>query len=364
MSSRVLISGYYGYNNIGDEAILKGLIDSLNPYDLDITVLSKNPIWTEKKYNVKSKDRSNLFTIIKEIKKCDVLLSGGGSLLQDITSSKSIIYYLMILFMAILMGKKTAIYSQGIGPINGKFNRRFAKFILNRVGYINVRDKLSYDYLRKLGIKRNILVTTDTVFGIEKPSLEEGKKITNTYSIKKKKKIGVTIINWKDNGARTISESEIMLRTLLLERDDIEIYLIPFYYHVDLEILKEIYLRLKDDFQNIHLVEEYLHVDGYLSLVGNMDLYLSMRLHGLIFATLMGAYPIGISYDPKIDGFMKELGRNENFYVNNFSGRKVANEIITSLDDIEILREKTSEYVKHFKELSIKSANSLFEYIR
>ncbi len=364
MPVKVLLSGYYGYNNIGDEAILKGLIDSLQVYDVKLKVLSKNPEWTTKKYSVESADRSNLWQVLKEIKNCDVLLSGGGSLLQDVTSSKSIIYYLMILLFGIIFGKKTIIYSQGIGPIKGKFNRKFTKFVLNRVDYINVRDNNSHDYLRKIGIKKDITVTTDTVFGINKPSLKEGQGIIDNYSKRDSKKLGVTIINWKDLGDRTVEESVKLLKIILEEKPDVDIFLIPFYYHVDLDILTKIYNRLKDDFENIYLVDKYLHVDGYLSLVGNMDIYLSMRLHGLIFATLMGAYPIGISYDPKIDGFMKELNRNQNFYVEDFDGEKVANEILYSLEDIERLNDKLNSDVEYFRNIAKESAENLYEFIR
>lgn len=364
MPIKVLLSGYYGYNNIGDEAILKGLIDSLQTYNLKLKVLSKNPEWTTKKYSVDSANRSNIFQILKEIKNCDVLLSGGGSLLQDVTSSKSIIYYLMILFMAIIMGKKTIIYSQGIGPIKGRFNRRLTKFILNRVDYINVRDNNSYDYLRKIGINKDIIVTTDTVFGINKPSLKEGLGIVENYSKRDSKKLGVTIINWKDCGERTIEESVKLLKIILEEKADVDVFLIPFYYHVDLDILTKIYDRLKDDYKNIYLVDKYLHVDGYLSLVGNMDIYISMRLHGLIFATLMGAYPIGISYDPKIDGFMKELGRNQSYYVEDFEGEKVANEILISLVSIDKLNKKLQQDVEHLRKIAKDSAENLYEFIR
>ena len=117
---KILISGYYGFNNIGDESILKAVIDNL--YEkldgIEVTVLSRDPGSTAEKYGVRSKNRKSAMAILSEIKRCDLLISGGGSLLQDVTSGRSIIYYLMIIKAALVMGKKVFIYSQGIGPIN------------------------------------------------------------------------------------------------------------------------------------------------------------------------------------------------------------------------------------------------------
>ena len=115
----ILISGYYGFNNIGDESILRTVIDNLREKlpDVDITVLSQSPAQTSEKYGVKAARRMSLWDILRSVWRCDLLLSGGGSLLQDATSGRSILYYLFILRLAQLLHKQTFIYSQGIGRI-------------------------------------------------------------------------------------------------------------------------------------------------------------------------------------------------------------------------------------------------------
>ncbi|MEG2198991.1 MAG: polysaccharide pyruvyl transferase family protein, partial [Anaerovorax sp.] len=82
---KILISGYYGFNNIGDESILRAVVDNLKNKleDVTITVLSQNPKSTAEKYEVHSVDRKSIWGILKSVKKCDLLVSGGGSLLQD-----------------------------------------------------------------------------------------------------------------------------------------------------------------------------------------------------------------------------------------------------------------------------------------
>lgn len=104
----ILISGYYGFDNIGDESILRTLITSLREKipDCRLTVLSHNPASTREKYGVEAVERMSPGAILRAVRRCDMLISGGGSLLQDVTSSKSIHYYLFIIRLAKLLGKK------------------------------------------------------------------------------------------------------------------------------------------------------------------------------------------------------------------------------------------------------------------
>ncbi|MDR0424568.1 MAG: polysaccharide pyruvyl transferase family protein, partial [Clostridiales Family XIII bacterium] len=85
---RILISGYYGFNNIGDESILTAVVDSLRAKlpDIEITVLSQNPANTSEKHSVRAADRKSPAAIMGAVRRCDLLISGGGSLLQDVTS--------------------------------------------------------------------------------------------------------------------------------------------------------------------------------------------------------------------------------------------------------------------------------------
>ena len=168
----ILISGYYGFNNIGDESILRTVIDNLREKlpDVEITVLSQSPARTAEKYAVKAAQRMNLWDIFRSVWRCDMLLSGGGSLLQDATSSRSILYYLFILRLAQLLGKRTFIYSQGIGPINAPRNRRLTASVLRRADGIVVRDSKSRDLLLELGVPDLLIhVTADPVIRVKAP---------------------------------------------------------------------------------------------------------------------------------------------------------------------------------------------------
>ncbi|NLL81384.1 MAG: polysaccharide pyruvyl transferase CsaB, partial [Tissierellia bacterium] len=131
----ILMSGYYGFDNSGDDAILKAIVKDLREIDkdLDITVLSNNPKKTEDMYPVKAVNRFNFRDVVFSIKKCSLFISGGGSLLQDVTSTRSLLYYLTVMSLAKIMNKKVMVYANGIGPINKKTNRMITKKVLNKV---------------------------------------------------------------------------------------------------------------------------------------------------------------------------------------------------------------------------------------
>ena len=115
MTKKICISGYYGFDNFGDETILKVLTEQLKKFEKssEITVFSSNPLKTENLYNVKSVYSFDLLSVVKELLRCNYLISGGGSLLQDVTSNKSLIYYLGVIAVALFFRKKVIIFAQG-----------------------------------------------------------------------------------------------------------------------------------------------------------------------------------------------------------------------------------------------------------
>ena len=162
----LLISGYYCFNNLGDEFILISIISELHlkNKDISITVLSANPAKTASLYKVNSINRWNPYKIIKEITRSQVIVLGGGGLFQDMTSSLSLYYYLLVMFLAKLFSKKLFVYSVNINEL-AYFNRLLASFMLKKADMITVREKRSLQVLEKLGINpQKAELTADPVF--------------------------------------------------------------------------------------------------------------------------------------------------------------------------------------------------------
>ena len=307
---RVLISGYYGFNNIGDESILRTVLLNLreNFDDLDITILSHNPQDTTEKYGVHAVERMSLPKVLKAIRNCDLLIFGGGSLLQDVTSNSSIFYYLFVIRMALLFNKKVLLYSQGVGPIRSTFNRRLTARYLKKVDEIAVRDEASAKLLTDIGVPgEKIAVTADPVMRIRRADPEEGKEIFRSIGLERQE--GRPIVGWaiksSDLSSPFLEEIARSIRWLD-ETYQVDSVLIPFHYEQDAAVVNKIADRLDG---KVYCIREKYLSDEILSIIGNLDCLVGVRLHSLIFAAIMDVPSIGISYDPKVDAFMDSIGR-------------------------------------------------------
>lgn len=301
---RLVLSGYYGFDSIGDEAILKSVIFELKKIsNLEIIVLSNDPKKTESRFGVRSINRKNIFKIISLIKNSNILLSGGGSILQDTTSNRSIVYYLTILFIGIILRKPTMIYSQGIGPIDSRINRILTKIILKKVNSITLRDNESKKMLIDMGIKKEkIHITTDPVFCFRKEYINNKYKSTYLAKSENKKSIGFCM-RGKEKSRKFIDQMSIMIDKINNDFD-VEIILIPFHYGEDYKFNSDIEKNSKT---YVSSISSKLTVEETMKIVGELDILVGERLHSLIFATIMGVKMIPISYDPKVDSYVKYI---------------------------------------------------------
>ncbi|MBQ6006272.1 MAG: polysaccharide pyruvyl transferase CsaB [Selenomonadaceae bacterium] len=304
---KIVVSGYYGSKNGGDEAMLAAMLEVLREEvsDLNVTVISLNPEYTKRRHNVDAVPRSDIFSIIKKIRAADLLISGGGSLLQNVTSGRSLYYYLAIIFFALLFGRKVMLYAQGIGPIRGTLAHKLMNLILNRVDLITVRDRGSLEELSRLKISRpKIYCTADPVLAIKPVPLNVGEKILARHSITRGGKfIGVAIRRWIDweNFRRELAEA----LDRLAEIADAKIIFIPMKFPEDIKAAQSTAALMK---KNCAVLDEEFSTQEILSLVGCMDILIGVRLHALIFAGVMNVPMLGISYDPKIERFLDSIG--------------------------------------------------------
>ena len=339
----ILISGYYGFNNIGDESILRTVIDNLREKlpQVDITVLSRDPKQTERKYGVKAAARMNPLAICRSVRRCDMLLSGGGSLLQDATSRRSILYYLFLLWLAQRMGKRTFIYSQGIGPISSLRNRKLTASVLRRTDGIVVRDAKSRDLLLELGVPDHLIhVTADPVIRVRAPGRSLGERILEEEGCPRRP--GRLVVGWavkaRKPGKAFLQEVQRCIRWLG-ESCGADSVLIPFFYDEDRWVCEAVAAAL--DGRAGRLRKKYLSEET-LSIIGCMDVLVGVRLHSLIYAAIMGVPMIGISYDPKVDSFLDSIGRSAPFTVEDFTLEKFQAVFRDTLERREELRESTA----------------------
>lgn len=308
--SDIVVSGYYGFANAGDEAMLAAMIEALTDIEpnINITVISGNPEDTRQRHGVAAVYRLNYPEIARVLAKSQLLISGGGSLLQDVTSDRSLYYYLSIMMLAKKMGKPVMLYAQGIGPVRGALAQGAMRYIGNMVDLITVRDEGSYEELKRLKVTLPpIHITADPVLAMHPVDKLIGRSILKQYGQEGVAPlIGISVREWKDWGhfKQVIAHAA----DRMIDELGAKVVFIPMQWPDDLGVSEKIAGRMKN--KASVLPGEYT-TGELLSLVGNLDMLIGIRLHALIFAAVMHVPMAGISYDPKIERFLETIGERQ-----------------------------------------------------
>ncbi len=337
---KILLAGYYGFGNLGDEAILemtlKQIIDITDREN--IVVLSGNKEITSKKYNISTIDRYNVLSIINKLRNADALVFGGGSLLQDITSKRSIYYYLFLIRLAKLMNNKIIMLSQGIGPIINENSKKAVSNTLKLVDYITVRDRHSMDLLKEMGLDDSkVFLSIDPVI-----NLREGENFVNKTT--GRKKVCFSLRNWKNTD---VSNKISMVAKKLIE-NNIECYFIPFYYNEDLELIDQVEKNLGD---KAVYYKEHITTNEAFDIIKGMDVLVGVRLHSLIFAAAANVPFVAVSYDHKVDHFVNSVNMKVSSSIENIDENLLYDEIIDKIRNEDIEKKNLYDNVSKLREL-------------
>ncbi|MDM8533801.1 polysaccharide pyruvyl transferase CsaB [Clostridiaceae bacterium HSG29] len=329
----VFLFGYYGYDNLGDDLILKSIINTFSG-EFKFKVLTYNYEKTNKIENLTPVSRLKFFNIIHEIFISDVVASGGGSLLQDATSSKSLYFYLGLIFLGEVFQKKTIFLFNGIGPINGYFNRKLVKWVLKRVDRIILRDYQSFEFLKTLGLNKNIEVVGDAVFLSDY-------KVTKTYEEKRSSKLVIISLRpWKNYNELKINETRKMIK--YLKENGYSVELLPLMQPDDYKLLKS--LEIDGEVTIIDSLEDEMVI---FKKIEEAHLLIGERLHSLIISSICETPFLSIEYDPKIAGFTKMVKQVNALKTENYNHKL----IIESLELLEI------NYEKYYIDLKLEKNN-------
>ncbi len=289
---RFVLSGYFGFKNFGDEAILSVIVQKLKQFNHRVTVISSDPKYTISKFkHIKSVQTFKISDIIGAIAKSDYLISGGGSLLQDTTSFKSLLYYLFVIFIALILGKKVIIFAQGIGPISNPIGQTLTKILLKQCTYVSVRDLKSFELLKSWGIETELLC--DPIFS------------TEIVNIEKNNNIGVQLRSCKDMNEDFIDRLAQMIVSKFSDRN-IEIF--PFQKELDLNVCKKLEKSvnlLNSDIKTT--VYEDLTDEEIIKKISNLEYLIAMRFHAIIVGLLAQCKTLAINYDIKVEKLANEF---------------------------------------------------------
>lgn len=340
----VLLSGYYGFDNVGDEAILFSIINALKNLrpEIEITVLSNRPEYTKETYKVNAVNRRKLKEINRAVKETDGLISGGGSLMQDKTGIKSIPYYSGIIKLAKFHKKPVFIYAQGMGPMKHSLSKWIVKHTLNKVENITVRDQDSRGLLEEIGVKQLSSIVPDPVLGLDSSNF-----INNWKEAHKSEKpiISVSVRGWPTDQPYIKRIAKCLDQ--LVQQGNTVVF-VPMHGKHDAETSRETAALMQED---SFISPEDASIEEKIALIGESKLLIGMRLHSLIFSAVTYTPFVAISYDPKIDAFASICEQPVAGHVeqDDWDENMLADLVNRSMDDIfqqERLKNRVSEYQK------------------
>ncbi len=281
---KVLLSGYYGFENTGDEAILLALTRELKALGHEVTVLSNTPALTSSQYGVKALGRMKPFDLLRGLIGTDALLSGGGGLLQDKTSSRTLTYYLILIRLAKFLGKRVAVFNQSIGPLSASGETRVAA-ALRGVTAI-VRDTDSQKLLERLGVKAKL-------GGDPALLLEARTGISRDENL-------VVIAPREGQREATSRLVEVAKRLTAAGKRVIALGFQPGWDDAELE-----------PFKDTATLETTADPARALEIIASAGAVIGVRLHAVILGAAAHTPFYGVSYDPKVRGFCRDAGALE-----------------------------------------------------
>ena len=308
----VVICGAYGRGNAGDDAILEAILQEMRSIDPDmpVTVLSKDPKSTRLTYRVRSVSRTNMPAWRAAMGRAKLYINGGGSLIQDVTSRRSLWFYLHNIETAKRRGCRVQMYGCGIGPVTRESHRKLAAQVLNRsVDVITLREPDSREELLAMGVTApEILLTADPALILPRAEDDQTDSVLLRAGIPPHGRyLCFALRQWKG-----FSEKAPLFGQAA--RYAYETYgLTPVFVAVERH-LDPAAARLAA--QGLDIPHYFLDDAGgagtIIGALSRMEAVVSMRLHALIFAAGQGIPLAGVVYDPKVSAFLRYTGQ-ENF---------------------------------------------------
>ena len=299
---RFLISGYYGFGNLGDEALLALLVSRLKTlYPLaTIDVLSQRPAETAHRFNVASTPRMDLGAVRKAVERSDVVLSGAGGLLQTATSFKSLLYYAGIVRTGVRAGKRTMIFAQSVGPLDF-WGRQTVRECCKGIAAATVRDERSRALLVSILPGVEVERTADLVFLYDPP---EAAVDLTMHGLGAESEPLVVVAARKTAQFETVAATIASAVDRLADEHGAKVAFVPLGGQSDAEAATTIIRKCRSK----PTLVELDGLDAIAAAIARAHLVIGVRLHALILAARFGVPFLSVAYDPKVVGLAEDLG--------------------------------------------------------
>jgi polysaccharide pyruvyl transferase CsaB len=316
---RVLISGWYGNGNLGDEAVLAGMLRAIAAADetIEPVVISDDPRRTAREHRVRTRSRNRtnhrtrLFLEARAMPRYHGLAIGGGGLIKDFGDRPGNVHaWLRPGILAALMGKPASWYAIGVDDVRHAESRAVIRRAAARARLITVRDAGSARALFGLGVDREPVVTADPAVLTVAPDA--------SWRAEERPLVTVCPRRWKSTGAgvdrpdleeRVLSELAGAL-DLLVDQHGARVQLVPFRSvpgDDDAEVCADLAGRMTRSADvNVLPLPDSPEAAG--ELVARSQLVVGTRLHSLILAAAAAVPAFGLEYMPKVRFFAERVG--------------------------------------------------------
>lgn len=286
----LLLCGYYGENNLGDDALLTVLLREIPaPYRLLVTAHDAEAL-SGLAPDAEAVNRRSLKTVLFSLRRVDAVVLGGGSLLQDSTSFRSLAYYLLLIVVARLRGCPVLLWGQGLGPLGRPLSRRLVRLLLPRCRSASWRDQASMDRALRWAPRLPMLLAPDPVWQLPRQPWSGGQSI---------------VVSWRPTPLLDARGWSVLLNALatLAERIDAPVRWMAFHRHQDAPLLQQL---IDQNLVPASLISRSTTVvpttlETVFASVRKARLVIPMRLHALILARLACCPMAALSYDPKVE---------------------------------------------------------------
>jgi len=301
LSPRFLLSGYYGFGNLGDEALLGIIVTQLRARwpRCTVDVLSNDPAETARTYGVEATPRADFGTVRTAIERADIVLSGGGGLLQNITSLRSLLYYTGIIRRAIRAQKPTMIFAQSVGPLDF-WGKTVVRQFCRGVDVATVRDERSRELLAPLLSGTPVERTADPVFLLA-PGESPLDLAAEGLGPENDPLVVVSVRRW--NGADATSAALAAAVDRLAEAHGARVAFLPLGGAADAEASTAVIRKCR----TTPVLLPHYPLAQAAQVIGRARFVIGMRLHALIIAARLGVPFIALPYDPKVTALLEDL---------------------------------------------------------
>jgi polysaccharide pyruvyl transferase CsaB len=291
----VLLCGYFGEHNLGDDALLEALLLQL-PAGIVPLVTAHDQAEVQQRFAVRTCPRRQWKAVLRALNRCDALVLGGGSLLQDATSFRSLLYYAALILSAHLQGKPVLLWGQGLGPLRRRSSRWLVARLLPLARAISWRDAQSAALAAGWGTVAP--VGSDPVWSLA-PVAWQGAG-------------GAIVVCWRSSPLLEDAGWRVLLDTLgaLAGAADRPVLWLPFHRQQDRGLLAKLIGRGLVPPALVSRSQELVVEcpEEAMAHFAHAGLVVAMRLHGLILAALSGAPCAALSYDPKVRVAAESIG--------------------------------------------------------